>query len=84
MRKTTVYLPEDLDRALKAKAKRTGVPAAELLRAAVRQSLDEDHPSWPRSIGAGAGGRFAAGDDEAVLERDWHKGPTDSKSSRDT
>ncbi len=74
MRKTTVYLPEDLDRALKAKAKRTGVPAAELMRAAVRRSLDEEVP-WPGSIGAGSGGRFAAGEDEAVLDREWGTSP---------
>jgi predicted transcriptional regulator len=72
MRKTTVYLPDDLDRALKAKAKRMGAPAAELLREAVRASLEgEDGVRWPGSIGAGAAGRFAAADDEAVLEREW-------------
>jgi hypothetical protein len=71
MRKTTVYLPGDLDRALKAKARRTGTPAAELVRDAIRRSLDEDRPPWPGSIGAGAGGRFRAADDEAVLEREW-------------
>src|SRR5918996_747646 len=71
MRKTTVYLPGDLDRALKAKATRTGTPAAELIRAAIRRSLDEDDAPWPRSIGAGSSGRFRAADDEAVLDREW-------------
>jgi hypothetical protein len=71
VRKTTVYLPEDLDIALKAKAKRAGVPAAELVRAAVRRSLEDESAPWPRSIGAGSGARFAAGEDEAILERDW-------------
>jgi Arc/MetJ-type ribon-helix-helix transcriptional regulator len=69
MRKTTVYLPDDLDRALKAQAKRTGVSAAELVRAALRRSFEEDETPWPRSIGAGAGGLFPAADDEAVLKR---------------
>jgi hypothetical protein len=49
------------------------VPAAALLRDAVRRSLDEDAVPWPSSIGAGAGGRFDAGEDEAVLEREWGK-----------
>lgn len=71
MRKTTVYLPEELDRSLKAKAQRIGVPAAELVRSAIERSLDKDAAPRPRSIGAGSGGRFAAADDEAVLERDW-------------
>jgi plasmid stability protein len=71
MRKTTVYLPEGLDCALKAKAKRTGVPTAALVRAALQRSLDEEEKPWPRSIGAGAGGRFPAGEDEAVLEDEW-------------
>jgi Arc/MetJ-type ribon-helix-helix transcriptional regulator len=71
MRKTTVYLPGDLDRALKAKARRTGTPAAELVRDAIRRSLDEDRGPWPGAIGAGASGRFRAADDEAVLEREW-------------
>jgi hypothetical protein len=71
MRKTTVYLPGDMDRALKAKARRTGTPAAELIRDAIRRSLDDEPTPWPRSIGAGSGGRFRAADDEAVLERGW-------------
>ncbi len=71
MRKTTVYLPEDLDRALKAKAQRVGLPAAELLREAVRESLDREPAPTPRSIGSGAQGRFSAADDEATLEREW-------------
>lgn len=75
MRKTTVYLPEDLDRALKAKAKRTGVPAAALVRAALERSLDEDRVPWPRSIGAGTGGRFAAREDEVILEHEWDNSP---------
>lgn len=71
MRKTTVYLPDDLDRALRAKAMSTGVPAAELLRNALRRSLEDDDVPLPRSIGAGSAGTFAARDDELVLERNW-------------
>lgn len=71
MRKTTVYLPDDLQQALKDKSKRMGVPAAELVRAAVRCSLDDDPAPWPRSIGSGAGGAFAARNDESVLDREW-------------
>lgn len=71
MRKTTVYLPDDLDRALKAKARRTGVPAAELVRQALRESFEADEKPWPESIGVGAGGSFPAAGDEATLAREW-------------
>ncbi len=71
MRKTTVYLPENLDRELKAKAMREGLPAAELVRAAVRRSLDEDGAPPPRSIGAGSAGSFPAAHEEQILEREW-------------
>lgn len=71
MRKTTVYLPDDLDRALKAKAISTGVPAAELLRDALRRSFEDDDVPLPRSIGAGSSGTFSARDDELMLERHW-------------
>lgn len=72
MRKTTVYLPEDLDRSLKARSRRDGVSAAELVRQAVRESLRDEEAIRPRSIGAGSGGGgFAAADDEDVLERAW-------------
>lgn len=81
MRKTTVYLPEELDRGLKAKARRDGVPAAELIRAAVRTALDDEAPAQPRSIGAGSSGAFAAADDEAVLEREW--GERSTRNARD-
>lgn len=69
--KTTVYLPDELRRDLAAKAKRTGVPQADLIRDAVRRSLEDDEQPWPRSIGVGSSGRFNARDDEAVLEREW-------------
>jgi plasmid stability protein len=74
MRKTTVYLPDDLDGALKARARRSGVPAAEYLRQVLRKALDEDEPPMPRSIGVGSGGTFDARDDEVVLARRWGGG----------
>lgn len=82
MRKTTVYLPEALDRELKAEARRTGVAAAELVRSALRSSLDARGAPRPRSLGAGRGGAFRAADDEAVLEREWGDGK-DARRERD-
>lgn len=40
MRKTTVYLPEELDARLEAEAKAEGVSKAELIRRGVAQLLD--------------------------------------------
>lgn len=71
MTKTTVYLPDDVRSELEAKARRTGVSQAQLIRDAVRRSLDEDPAEWPSSFGSGAGGRFRAADDEAVLAAEW-------------
>lgn len=77
MRKTTIYLPQDLDRELKAASRRTGTSSAELIRTAIRQSLTEQESPWPSSIGSGSNGSFPAADDEAVLEREW-VGSTDA------
>lgn len=72
MRKTTIYLPDDLDRLLKAQARRTGTPAAEIVRRALGESLRETESPLPASIGIGGGDSgFAAADDEAQLEKNW-------------
>jgi len=47
--KTTVYLPEELKRALKDSARREGVSEATLIREAIRQRVS---PERPRPRGA--------------------------------
>jgi hypothetical protein len=54
VRKTTLYLPTDLERRLTAEAGRTGRPRAEIVRAALEEHLPPA-PERPRLIGAGAG-----------------------------
>lgn len=48
MKKTTVYLPEDLDSALKRAAGAQGRSEAEIIREAVRKSLDSMQSPRPR------------------------------------
>jgi predicted DNA-binding protein len=69
--KTTLYLPRDLQRALREEARRSGRPQAELVRDALRAYLERRERPRARSIGIAADGRLAAGDIEAWLEREW-------------
>lgn len=48
MKKTTVYLPEDLDAALKRASARQGLSEAEIIREAVRSFLESMPPPRPR------------------------------------
>lgn len=48
MKKTTVYLPEDLKAALERTATAQGRSEAELIREAVRRLTDEQEPPEPR------------------------------------
>lgn len=82
MRKTTVYLSEQLERELKAKAKRTGVPQAELIRAALRQSLAADGRPRPRSVGVTAVPGLAGRDDERELRDAWPRKWTERERAR--
>ena len=54
MRKTTLYLPSDLERRLSAESGRTGRPRAEIVRAALEEHLPPA-PEPPRLIGSGEG-----------------------------
>jgi Arc/MetJ-type ribon-helix-helix transcriptional regulator len=48
MKKTTVYLPEDLDKALKQAAGAQGRSEAEIIREAIKKSLGSMQPPRPR------------------------------------
>lgn len=49
MNKTTLYLPDDLRRAVKSASAREGVSEAEVIRRAIRKDVGDGHP---RPIGA--------------------------------
>ena len=71
MSKTTLYLPRDLQRALRDEAKRNGVSQAELVREALTRFLDSRTRPLPASIGVAADGRLAARDSEDWIRRTW-------------
>jgi predicted transcriptional regulator len=54
MRRTTVFLTDDLDRLLQETARRTQRPQAEIVREALSQYLNAQSRPWPRSVGMGA------------------------------
>ncbi len=74
MRKTTLYLPTEVQRRLKDAAVRSGRPQAEIVRQALEQYLQAERPPLPRSIGtvedAGLDGR----DSEQWLRENWRPG----------
>jgi plasmid stability protein len=71
MEKTTLYLPEDLQRALRTEARRTGRPQAELVRDALRTYLGSRGKPRLRSIGAGEDAELSGRDSESWLSREW-------------
>ena len=73
MDKTTLYLPDELRRALKDAARRSGRAQADLVREALQLYLGNQTRPWPKSIGAGADGTLDARDSEDWLRAQWSK-----------
>lgn len=73
MHKTTLYLPEELQRSLKEVARRTGRPEAAIVREALAVYLEHQVRPRPRSIGAGEDAELAARDSEAWLRDHWQR-----------
>jgi len=71
--KTTLYLPDDLHRALKEHARRSGRPQAELVREALRSYLEGAVWPQPGSIGIGEDHGVSARESEDWLTREWGK-----------
>ena len=53
MKRTTIFLSDEIERMLHATARRTGRPRAEIVRDALRQYFQRQTGPWPRSIGMG-------------------------------
>ena len=73
MEKTTLYLPQDLQRALRDEARRSGRPQAQLVREALRSYLDGRDRPQPSSLGLGDDRELAARDSEDWLAREWDR-----------
>jgi predicted transcriptional regulator len=73
MNKTTVYLPDDLRRSLKAAARRRGRPEADLVREALGAYLEREGRPRLGSVGAGDDENLSARDSEAWIRKEWDR-----------
>lgn len=71
--KTTLYLPGDLQRRLRAAARRAGKPQAELVREALRSYLDDEDPPRVGIVGIVDDPDLTAAGSEAWLHREWDR-----------
>jgi predicted transcriptional regulator len=71
MERTTIYLPEELQRSLREAARRAGRPQAELIREALTSYLEGQPRPVARSIGLGHDAELAGRDTEEWLDEAW-------------
>lgn len=91
MKKTTLYLPEEMQRGLKDAAKRTGKSEALMIREALAEYLVKQARPWPKSIGMFSGdGSFDARNTKAFLREayrkkleDWERRREEERAQRD-
>jgi predicted transcriptional regulator len=71
MDKTTIYIPTELHAELKAIARRSGRPQAEVIREALATYVAQQERPWPRSFGIAESGQVSAADSEDWLRENW-------------
>jgi predicted transcriptional regulator len=71
MEKTTLYLPNELQRSLLEMAKREGRSQAEIIRAALAAYFSDRAPLPLRSIGAGSDDEVSGATSEGWLRKNW-------------
>jgi plasmid stability protein len=71
MSKTTLYLPVDLQQALRAEARRSGASQAELVRQALETFLSGRERPLPKSIGIVADGTLSGRDVKKWIRATW-------------
>jgi len=71
MEKTTLYLPLELQQALRHAARRSHRSQAELVREAIRDYLSEERVPLPRSIGVVSDGSLNSEDVDDWLRENW-------------
>jgi predicted transcriptional regulator len=72
-KKTTLYLPDELQRELQDAAHRTGLSQAEIIRVALRAYLDRDGRPAPRSVGMVEDGGVPAAEAKAWIRGEWSR-----------
>jgi hypothetical protein len=73
MSKTTLYLPVDLQRALRDESRRSGASQAEIVRDALERFLQSRERPLPASIGIVADGTLDAGHVKRWIGETWGK-----------
>lgn len=73
MNKTTLYLPEELQRQLRDAAKRSGRPQADLVRESLERYLSAEEVPAPSSIGSGKDDDLDGRDTEDWLRSRWQE-----------
>lgn len=73
MEKTTLYLPEELRRALREAAKRERRSQAEVMREALEAYVAKRPRELPRSIGVGEDGSVGARESKAWIRERWRE-----------
>jgi predicted DNA-binding protein len=53
----TIRLPEDLQRRLRERARRTGLPVGRIVCDSLEKTLDKDEPAWMKYAGTLSGPR---------------------------
>jgi Ribbon-helix-helix protein, copG family len=71
MQKTTLYLPDELQRQLQEASRRMGRSQADLIREALASFLGSVEPPMPRSIGIADDPDLHGEDTEDWLRRNW-------------
>ncbi len=71
--KTTLYLPSDLQRRLRAAAQSSRRPQAELVREALDAYLEERPSGRPRSVGMGSDGALGSGAAKGWVRSRWRE-----------
>ncbi len=71
MEKTTLYLPREMQRALREAARREGEPQAVLIRRALEEYLEKRGRPPLRSVGMGEDASLAARNAEDWLDAEW-------------
>ena len=71
MEKTTVYLPSNLQRALKDAARSEKKPQAEVLRRALEEYLERKESPRLRSVGIGEDKELSGAESEDWLRARW-------------
>lgn len=71
MKKTTLYLDEEVLAEIKLTSRSEGRSEAEILREAISDYLERRRSELPSIFGTGSGGRFDARDSEDWLLEHW-------------